>query len=315
MNKKPRAIKNVRQLGIIIVLVAMAAVFSLRSRYFLTINNVISILQQAAIQGTLAIGMTVVIITGGIDLSCGAIVGLSAAVAAKHMVTYGASGIFTALLLALVVGILCGLLNGVLISYLTLQPFLVTMGTMNLYRGIEYIYTEAKTVRGFPKAFSDTMNSLNSSIPIPVIVMFAVMLIVFVIVKYTSFGHYVFAIGGNEEATRLSGIDVNKVRTFTYVIMGVICSICAILYLGRIGSADANTGTGYEMDGIAAAAIGGASLAGGKGSFAGTILGALMLAMLQNGLTLMKVRSFYQTAATGIIIIIAVIIDRFSNNK
>ena len=136
----------------------------------------------------------------------------------------------------------------------------VTMGTLSLYRGIEYIYTGAVTVRGLPAEFTQTVNAWNNSIPVPVIVMFCVLVLIFFVVKYTKYGRYIFAIGGNEEATRLSGIHVKVVRIATYTIMGVICAICAILYIGRIGSADANTGTGYEMDAIAAAAIGGASL-------------------------------------------------------
>lgn len=304
---------NVRQLGILLVLVIMSVVFSIGSDFFFTFGNFISIFQQAAISGTLAIGMTLVIITAGIDLSVGSSVGLAAAVAASIMVEHGSDAIVPSLLAALLIGMLCGFINGALISCLDLQPFLVTMGTQSLYRGIEYIYTGAVTVRGLPSEFTSTMNAWNNSIPVPVIVMFCVMLIIWFVVKYTKYGRYVFAIGGNEEATRLSGINVKLVRIATYTITGAICAICAILYIGRIGSADANTGSGYEMDAIAAAAIGGASLAGGKGNLVGTILGAVMLAMLQNGLTLLRVQSFYQTAATGLIIIIAVIIDRFTN--
>lgn len=304
---------NIRQIGILLVLVIMSIIFSMGSDFFFTFSNFISIFQQAAISGTLAIGMTLVIITAGIDLSVGSTVGLAAAVAASVMVEHGADGIAPALIAAMAIGLICGLFNGILISCLNLQPFLVTMGTLSLYRGIEYIYTGAVTVRGLPAEFTKTMNALNNSIPVPVIVMFCVMVIVYFIVKYTKYGRYVFAIGGNEEATRLSGVNVKIVRIATYTIMGLICAVCAVLYIGRIGSADANTGTGYEMDAIAAAAIGGASLAGGKGNLVGTILGAVMLAMLQNGLTLLKVQSFYQTAATGLIIIIAVIIDRFTN--
>lgn len=304
---------NFRQLGILIVLAIMFAIFSIGSKDFFTANNMISILQQAAIKGTIAIGMTLVIITAGIDLSVGSITGLSAAVAAMIMVKNGADSIPTAIAAAIAIGFICGLINGELISRFKLQPFLVTMGTLSLYRGIEYIYTGAVTVRGLPPVFSSTMNAWNDSIPIPVIVMLAVLAIVYLVIKYTKWGRYVYAIGGNEEATRLSGVNVNRTRVATYTLMGVICAIAGLLYLGRIGSADANTGTGYEMDAIAAAAIGGASLAGGKGNLIGTILGAIMLAALQNGLTLLKVQSFYQTAATGLIIIIAVIIDRFTN--
>jgi len=229
------------------------------------------------------------------------------------MVNHGASSIPVAILACFVTGLVCGFINGILISTFDLQPFLVTMGTMQLYRGIDYIYSGALSIRGLPQEFIDGMNSTNSTIPVPVIFLIIIAVFIVFVMKKTRFGRYVFAIGGNEEATRLSGIPVKKYKVSIYIIMGLLASLCGLIYLGRLSAADANAGSGYELDAIAAAAIGGASLSGGKGSIGGTIMGALMLAMLANGLTLLKVQAFYQVAATGLIIIIAVLIDKFSN--
>jgi ribose transport system permease protein len=212
-----------------------------------------------------------------------------------------------------IVSAICGLFNGVIISVFKVQPFLVTMGTMNIYRGTEYVISNARVVRGLPVEFTDFMSSTNSTLPIPVIILLTVAVVTILSVKYTKYGRYIFAIGGNEEAARLSGINVILMRIITYVLVGVISGIAAIIYLGRLASVDANAGSGYELEAIAAAAIGGASLSGGKGSILGTILGALILAILANGLTLLSIKSFYQVIATGVIIIIAVLIDRISD--
>lgn len=304
---------SLRQLGILLVMAVMAAVFTLGARSFFTWGNLISILQQTAIKGVLAVGMTIVIISGGIDLSVGSIVALSSFVAAKIMITYGAEAIVVALVAALLTGICCGFINGALISAFDVQPFLITMGTMNLFRGLDYIFSGAVSIRGLPIEFTQGMSSMNDSIPIPVIILIAVVTVTALIIKYTKFGRYIFAVGGNEEATRLSGVNVKRIKLITYVLIGLAGAVCAIIYLGRIAAADANAGDGYELDAIAAAAIGGASLSGGKGSISGAVMGAFMLAMLSNGLTLLNVQAFYQVAATGLIIIIAVLIDKFSN--
>lgn len=312
-NGRSLKMKSHRQLGILIVLVVMAVIFAIGSNRFLTFNNIISILQQTAIKGVLAVGMTMIIILGGIDLSIGSTVALSSMVAAMLMVSHGPSFIPWAIAVALLIGVICGFANGALISIFNLQPFLVTMGTASLVRGIDYIISGGMSVRGLPKEFINGMNFTNGSIPIPVIILIAVSVIVFLLIKYSKYGRYIYAVGGNEEATRLSGVHVKRVKIITYTLGGVIAAICGIIYLGRLAAADVNAGQGYELNAIAAAAIGGASLAGGKGSISGTLMGAFMLAMLANGLTLLNIQAFYQEAATGLIIIIAVLIDKFSN--
>jgi len=308
-----KRIMQKRQTGILLVLLCMVVFMAVTSDVFLTWPNITSILQQTAIKGILAVGMTLVIIAGGIDLSVGSTVALSALISANTMVKYGSKAIWLAIIIALVVGAICGLINGFLISVFKVQPFLITMGTMNIYRGVQYTISNARVVRGLPGEFTSFMNSTNSKLPIPVIILLAVAVIIALFAKYTKYGRYIFAIGGNEEAARLSGVNVKMIRMLTYILVGVICGIGAIVYLGRLASVDANAGTGYELDAIAAAAIGGASLNGGKGNVIGTILGALILCVLANGLTLLNIQSFYQVIATGVIIIIAVLIDKISD--
>lgn len=188
---------------------------------------------------------------------------------------------------------------------------MLTMGTMSLFRGFDYVYTQCVTIRGFDERW---INFWNSGIPWPAIFMVLLAVIAWLIIRYTRFGRYIFAVGGNETASRLSGIDTRRIKCGSYVVMGLCCAICAIVYVGRMSSAEASAGDGFELTAIAAAAIGGASLSGGRGSIIGAIVGALILSVLSNGLTLLRVSSFYQTMMTGVIIIVAILIDRFTNH-
>ena len=303
-----------RQFGIILVILLMILIFSYGSDVFFTYGNFISILQQTAIKGVMAVGMTLIIISGGIDLSAGAIAGLSSMVAATIMTKYSGDYVVPlSIIVALLIGIICGFINGALIAFFDLQPFLVTMGTMSLFRGLDYIYSGALPVRNLPQSFLGFMNSMNSSVPIPVIILLSLSIIAFLGIKYSRYGRHIFAVGGNEEATRLSGINVREIKIRTYIFGALTSVLAGIIYIGRLSAADPKMGDGYELDAIAAAAIGGASMSGGKGGIIGSLMGAFMLAMLANGLTLLNIQSFYQTAATGVIIIIAVLIDKFSN--
>ena len=310
--KRTGILKNeqfTRKIGIVVCLFLLGLVFTILTRKFLTVSNIVNILQQSTINGCVALGMTLVIITGGIDLSVGSIMALSGMIMAQLMVAGVPVGV--ALFAGIVLGIICGAVNGLLISMIKLQPFLVTLGTMSVYRGITLIISDGLPVRGLPSVFSNMMNALNRSFPVPIIILLVFTVVLFLIVKYSKYGQYVFAIGGNEEATRLSGINTNLVKIGTYAISGLACSLAAIIFLGRLAAADPQAGDSYEMNAIAAAAIGGASLAGGKGSLIGTIIGVLILQTLNNGLTLLNVQSFYQTLAIGLIIIAATIIDRY----
>lgn len=302
-----------KKAGIILSLFLLCTVFSLLSKNFLTRGNIVNILLQSCINGTIAIGMTMVIITGGIHLSVGSIVALSSMIAAKLMT--GGVHFALALLVALLIGVICGSLDGLIISTLKLQPFLVTMGTMNVYRGLTLIISDGLPVRGLDSTFLNGMNALNASVPVPVIILLTLLVIFILVIKYTRYGQYIFAVGGNEEACRFACVNTVAVKTKTYAISGFCCAVAAIIYMGRLAAADPQAGDGYEMNAIAAAAIGGASMAGGKGGLVGTMIGALIISVLSNGLTLLNVQSFYQTLFVGLIILVATIIDRFSNRN
>lgn len=302
-----------RKAGIVASLLILCLFFSIMSDKFLTKGNMTNILLQSCINGTIAIGMTLVIITGGIHLSVGSIIALSSMAAAQMM----ASGVHFSLSIAtaLLIGVGCGIIDGLMVSTLKLQPFLVTMGTMSVYRGITLIISDGLPVRGLDSGFLNAMNALNQSIPVPVIMLLVLLVIFIFVLKYTKYGQYLFAVGGNEEAARFSCVNTISVKTKTYAISGFCCAMAAIIYMGRLAAADPQAGDGYEMNAIAAAAIGGASLAGGKGSLLGTMIGAFILGALSNGLTLLNVPSFYQTLFVGLIIIIATIIDRFASKS
>ena len=300
-----------RKLGIIASLLVLMVVFTILTDKFFSASNFLNILQQAAINLCVAVGMTFVIITGGIDLSVGSIMALNGMIMAMMMASGAAPGI--AVIVGLLLGILFGAGNGLLITGLKLQPFLVTLGSMSVYRGITLIISNGLPVRGFSKVYVNFMTSLNKIFPIPIIISLVLAILAMIVLKYFKFGQYLLAIGGNEEASRLSGINTVGMKVVTYAFSGFTSTLAAVIFLGRLGAADPQAGDGYEMNAIAAAAIGGASMAGGKGSIVGTIIGCLILQTLNNGLTLLNVQSFYQTFAIGVIVILATIIDHYSS--
>jgi ribose transport system permease protein len=300
-----------RKMGIIVSLLLLILIFSILSPNFFSKRNMINILQQTSINGVVALGMTFVIIIGGIDLSVGSIVALVGMVMAQNLV--GGMNVAVAIILGLVLGLFFGFVNGIVIAKLKLQPFLVTLGTMSIYRGLTLIISNGLPVRNLPKIFSHILNAWNAYIPVPIIILLVLTVICAYIIRYKKYGQHLFALGGNEEATRLSGINVDYVKILTYSLSGLFCAFAAVIFLGRLGAADPQAGNGYEMTAIASAAIGGASLMGGKGSIVGTIIGALILATLSNGLIILNVQSYYQTLAIGLIIILATILDRYSS--
>ncbi|MCI8991228.1 MAG: ABC transporter permease [Eubacterium sp.] len=307
---KLKIILNNRLTGIILVLIGMIIVLAVASPAFMTSSNWLSILNQASLKGILAIGMTFVIVGSGIDLSVGALMSVCAMFLADILLKGGMQHLWLAILVCLVSGIVCGFINGFLTAYVGLPEFLLTMGTMSIFRGFDYVYTDCQTIRGLDQKW---INFWNSGIPWPAIIMIALAAAAYLVIKFTRYGRYVFAVGGNETASRLSGINTKFIKCMNYVLMGLICGICAIVYVGRMSSAEAGAGDGFELTAIAAAAIGGASLSGGRGSIVGAVIGALILSVLSNGLTLLRVSSYYQTIFTGVIIVVAILIDRFSN--
>jgi ribose transport system permease protein len=304
---------SVRDAGTLIGLVAIVVIFGLLAPDFLSQRNLLNILQQSSINACLALGMTLVIISGGIDLSVGPTAAISAVITATMLVA--GVPIPLAIVAGLAIGAICGLVNGVLVAYAGLQPFIVTLGTLSTYRAIALIYTGGNPVLGIPPDFRSLFNGSLVGLPIPVIIVAVVALAAWVLLKKTPLGEYLLAVGGNEEAAYVAGVPIAITKITAYVISGVLAALASMILIGRLGAAEPILGNLWELDAIAAAAIGGASLMGGKGSVIGTILGAVILGAMRNGLTLMNVQAFYQLLATGLIILVAMMIDRVTRGR
>lgn len=275
---------------------------------FMTVDNIFNVLRQVSIKALLAFGMTFVILTGGIDLSVGSIIALSSALAAGMMASGGNP--WLAVGMAALSGTLMGAANGVIIARGKVAPFIATLATMTIFRGFTLVYTEGKPITGFPDVFGLIGRGYVLDIPMPVIWMILAFGVLYIILKFTSFGRHVFALGGNEEATRLSGINTNGVKVLVYSISGLLASLSGIILTSRLNSAQPTAGASYELDAIAAVVLGGTSLAGGKGWIVGTLIGAMIIGILDNGLNLLDVPSFYQQVVKGGVILLAVLLDR-----
>lgn len=293
-----------RELVILVATFLLGVIFTAINPMFLSWNCMLTIFQQMVLNGLLAVGIMFAIITGGIDLSIGctfAIVGIAVA----SLCVNGVSPIL-AIVAGIVIGAVLGLFNGFLVTRLKLQPFIATLGTMSLYRGIAYVVTGGQPVTNVPDSFRNIFNArLFAGIRSYVIVMIVVFIVAHILLAKTRTGDYLYAVGGNEEAAKLSGVNVIKTKYIAYAVCGICTSVAGLVMLASLGSAEATAGIGYETNAIAAAAIGGTSMAGGKGTALGTFIGALMLAVLKVGMIIINVDSFWQYVVTGLIIIIA----------
>ncbi|WIF95449.1 ribose ABC transporter permease [Caminicella sporogenes] len=296
----------------IIGLVLFSIIISILNPRFLTVGNILNILRQTSINSIIAAGMTFVILTGGIDLSVGSILALTGAYAAS-MVSAGLNP-FLAVIITLVIGAVIGILNGVIISKGKVQPFIATLAIMTFARGATLVFTNGKPISiGYEKnaeIFSKLGSGYFLQIPIPIYIMILVFALGYYILKHTRLGRYIYALGGNEEATKLSGISTDNIKLYVYGISGLLSALAGIIITARLSSAQPTAGTGYELDAIAAVVLGGTSLAGGVGSILGTIIGALIIGILNNALNLMDVSSYYQFLAKGLVILVAVLLDR-----
>ena len=297
-----------RRFGTLIGLVLLCAVLWILTPHFLTVSNLLNIVQQTSINAIVAAGMTFVIISGGIDLSVGSIVALSGVVLGT-VLQMNQPPLVTPLLAALAVGMGCGLLNGVLVSFGRLPPFIVTLGMMSIARGAALVFTEGRPVSGFEDGFRWIATGSIGFVPAPVIIMLIVYALAHFVLTRTTFGRYVYAIGGNEEATRLSGVAVRFHKTVVYGVAGLMSAVAAVVLTARLNSAQPIAGMMYELDAIAATVIGGTSLLGGEGSLGGTLIGALIMGVLRNGLNLLGVSSFLQQIVIGVVIVVAVLVD------
>lgn len=297
----------------LLIMIALVAILAILSPFFFTANNLITVALQTAVVGILAIAQLMVIIARGIDLSVGASMALASVIAAM-MMTAGVP-IAICLLAALVVGAAVGYLNGLIITVMRVPPFIATLGTLGIARGAALVVTDGLPVSFLPQSISWFGRGSILGLPVPVVTLILVAVIVHLILSYTRFGLYTYAIGNNLEATRLSGINTNRYTRRIYTAAGLLTGLAGILLVGRLGSAQPTAGVGYELNAIAAAVIGGASLMGGIGTVSGAVIGALIMGILSNGFTLLGISSFYQEIALGVVVILAVYLDFLQRGK
>lgn len=298
------------KLGPLLGLFLIVIVITILNPSFMTTDNILNILRQVSISALIAFGMTFVILTGGIDLSVGSTLALTGAVAAT-MLASGIDPVLT-ILAALLLGAILGAVNGIIIAKGKVAPFIATLATMTIYRGLTLVYTDGRPVSDLGNEITFQMlgKGYFFGIPVPVCTMILAFIVLYVIMHKTTFGRRVYAVGGNEAASKLSGINVDRVKIAVYSLTGMLAALSALILTSRLNSAQPTAGTSYELDAIAAVVLGGTSLTGGKGWIFGTLVGALIIGVLNNGLNLIGVSSFFQQVVKGIVILIAVLIDR-----
>ncbi len=300
-----KKIKFTQEYIVLFTVLAMIIVFGILNPNFLKITNIINISRQISVFSLIAIGQAIVLISGGFDLSVGAIVGLSACMIAALIGPYS---VFLAILITLTIGFGVGAINGLLVSKGKMNPFLATLAMMTIIRGMVLLWTKGAPIfTEMPDSFTFFGRGYIGGIPVQVIFVAIIALVFHLIISRNLFGRYIYAIGGNEEASRISGIKVDNIRIYTFGITGLLSSIGGILLTARLNSGQPMAGQGYELESIAMAVIGGISLSGGEGSILGCIIGVLFMGVLKNGLNLLNVSSFLQEVITGLIIIATVI--------
>lgn len=307
--KKALLTDSLQAMGILPILLLIIIVFSIIAPNFMSEANLMNIARQASINIVLAAGMTFVILTGGIDLSVGSILGVTAVVTLVSSLQPELAGFSIAI--ALFAGLAMGIFNGALVAYAGLPPFIVTLGTYTALRGMAYLVADGTTVINSDINFAWIGNGYLGSVPWLVIIAFAVIALCWFILRRTTLGIHIYAVGGNLQAARLTGIRVSLVLIFVYAVSGLLSALGGVMMASRLYSANGNLGTGYELDAIAAVILGGTSFVGGIGTITGTLIGALIIATLNNGMTLMGVSYFWQLVIKGGVIIIAVLIDKY----
>ncbi len=297
-----------RKLGPLLGFIALCAILAVISDRFLTVSNLLNVARQISLNAIISVGMTLVILTGGIDLSVGSIVAMAGSLTAGLLLSGWGAGI--AIVAGLVLGTVLGLLNGLLITKGKIPAFIATMGMMTIVRGYTLVYTDGRPITGLSEEFRWLGGGYLGGIPVPVIIMALIFAGAYIFLKHNRFGRYIYAIGGNEEAARLSGIQTKYILAGVYGIAGLLSAVSGIILTSRLNSAQPTAGMGFEMDAIAAVVLGGTSLSGGVGTIGGTLIGAMIIGVLDNGLNLLNVSSFYQQVAKGIVILLAVLLDR-----
>jgi putative xylitol transport system permease protein len=298
-----------RRYGILAVLVLLCIVLSFANQYFLTWGNIADVLRQTSINGILAVGMTYVVLTGGIDLSVGSTLALAGMVSASVVTGAHPHGVALGLVAGLLVGAAVGAVNGIVVARLAVPSFVATLGMLSVARGLTFIYNDGMPIADLPDGFLRTGTGTLAGVPVPVIVFALVVLLFWFVLRYTTYGRYVYAVGGNAKSAKTSGISTGKIIFSVYVIGGLLAGLAGIVLAARTTSALPQAGLSYELDAIAAVVIGGTSLSGGSGSLGGTVVGALLIGVINNGLNLLGVSSYYQQVVKGVIIVGAVLLD------
>lgn len=307
-------IKNSTIFNISLILLAMCVVMTFASDSFLTSRNIFSVARAFSYIAIMAMGECLVIITAGVDLSIGSVFGVAGVVATLGMTKWGL-GIGPGIVLGVLIGIAFGLFNGFLITKNKLPPFIATLGNLSIARGLCYVLTKGYPVMNLPKNFLILGQGYIGPVPIPVILMLIVAIVLSIFLNKTVTGRRIFALGGNEEATRLSGVNITRLKLLVYSIAGALAGFAGIVTASRLGLGQPTAGFGYELDAVAAVIIGGASLAGGVGTMSGTIIGAAIMGVLRNALVLLNVSAYWQQMVIGIVIIVAVSVDQLRKSQ
>jgi ribose transport system permease protein len=311
MNEKKNKLSYYAQdFGALIALIILVIGISIVSPEFRSVNNFLSLLRQSSINGFIAFGMTFVILTGAIDLSVGSVLALSTVLCAG-MITAGVpAGL--AMFISLGIGAFLGLVSGLLVTKGRLQPFIATLITMTVYRGLTMIFTNGKPISKLGNSFILKLVGKGSlfGIPIPVVLLIVIFALFFFLLRKTTFGRRIYATGSNWKSAKLAGVNISRTKIIAYMISGIMASLSGLILLSRLNSAQPTLGSGYELDAIAAVALGGTSMSGGRGKIYGTFVGVLIIAVLNNGLNILGVSSYYQDVVKGIVILVAVLSDR-----
>lgn len=311
--KKP-FLAGFKEKDILLALIVISAVIYIINPSFLLLSNIEVILRSFAIIGIIAVGETMVIITSGIDLSPGSLIGLSGVLAGIFIVQMGMPTVI-GILLVLVIGLLIGAMHGLFVAKLNIPPFIITLGTLMSARGLSALLTKGWPIVGFSDGFLQIGQGSFLGIPIPTVILIVVIIIGSFVLKSTVLGRHIYAIGGNENAAKLSGVKVDLVKIVTYAISGMLSAMTGIIVAARLSSAQPGVGGAYEMQAIASAVLGGASLSGGYGSLVGTLIGALILGVITNGLVLLKVSPYLYDIVTGVVVVAAVTLDTLRKRK
>jgi len=303
-----------RKYGILVVLVLLILFFSAMTSSFLSVQNLFNILRQVSITGIVAVGMTYVLLTGGLDLSVGSLLAVTGVTASMLIVKQNVNP-WVAMLAAILFTTLLGVVTGLIIQKIDLPPMIATLGMMTIVRGLSFIITGGLPVYGLPAAFAMIGQGYVWVIPIPVIIMVIVFIVGAFVLNKTYFGRYFYAMGGNQEAARLAGVNVNRIKVATYTINAFLCGIAGIILMFRINSGQPTAATGMEMDVITATVLGGVSLSGGEGRITGVLVGCIIMGVLSNGLIIMNVGEYYQMVVKGLVLVLAVSFDKISQRN